>query len=144
MNDDNFGYFILTVLMSSVVVAFVASLFLKKGTTFWATKLMLIGSSALLLAGSFSTIWIIIENLGPSPILNSAWIQVSLGICYLLGMLLFSIGLFGFCARWGAAGRRRAELHEITAALSATQKTTPTFNSSQVSSSSSLTPPPNS
>ena len=84
---------------------------------------MLIGSG-LILGGSSLLFLIIITSeffytASFNGIGSGIFAAVSPLLFGLLGPLLFIIGFFGFCARWGATGKRQAELLEITAALTA-------------------------
>lgn len=119
MNEEHFGYFSFGVMILSVIAIFIGCLAIRKGTTFWVTKLMFIGS-LLLLSGTFLMLILIYGDLSNTFIIHDFFGFILTGL-FLLGLLLFFIGFFGFCARWGASGRRRAELLEITAALAAAQ-----------------------
>ena len=122
MDEQWFGYLLLTISVASVIILFVASLRMRIGKRFWATTLMVLGSS-MLLGGTLLAFLLFLLEQSSQQIQEPILISIIFACLFLIGPLLFFIGFFGLCARWGATGRRRTELREITAALSAAQAT---------------------
>ena len=123
MDEEFYWYLFYGALYLTSICLFIGSLRTLKGRTSWATTLMLIGSG-LILGGSSLLFLIMITSeffytASFNGIGSGIFAAVSSLLFGLLGPLLFIIGFFGFCARWGATGKRQAELLEITAALTA-------------------------
>jgi len=91
----------------------------KEGPPFFGPTLMTTGSFMLLLGMFFSLIMILSTRWGNYQ--GSPFVAFLMMILFFLGSFLFFIGFIAFCSRWGATGKRRAELIEITSALSAIQ-----------------------
>lgn len=121
MDEDIYGYIMLGVMVLSVVAIFIGCLAIRRGTTNWATKFMFIGSLLQLAGTLLMLLFIYAEATDAFTVNEFEFLGFSVAGLLLLGPILFFIGFFGFCARWGASGRRRAELREITSALAAAQ-----------------------
>ena len=112
----------ITVLYACVVLLFAGSLLAKKGTHFWATRTLSISAGFTFICSTLLVIYGLLIWLNDGldfPFFLILFIAYPL---VLIGLLIYAIGFLGFCLRWGATGRRRAELLEITTALTAAKE----------------------
>lgn len=121
MDDEWLGYLVPVAFLVSTALLFLGSLGASRGNSFWATRLMTAGSAMMMGGMALVVILFLAEEFTAFSVDGGISLVVIFGLLFLLGPLLFFIALFGFCARWGATGRRRAELREITTALRAAQ-----------------------
>lgn len=109
------------------IVMLVAAIVAHRGKSFWATWLMIIGSSGLILAIALmaGAMFFTFQNLsrsggsGSTASAMSSGIIFSIigGLCGFGGFLAYGVGLIGLCVRWGPTARRAATLEELTTSL---------------------------
>jgi len=115
---EEVAYLCLTTITLAAFLAIIASLKIQRITDAVPQRLMTCGSSLFFIGLLFIWLIILIEESGGHSNMDDVLGFILLGII-LLGPILFLIGFINFCALWGATGKRRAELIEITSALTA-------------------------
>ena len=118
--DENLTIILLFSLFSAtVVLLFVGSLRAAKGKIFWAVRFLKIGATLMLIGTIVAGVVLFwhVFSLGFYKV--GMLIGATFYLVMIAGGLSHLIGFLGFSIRWGATGKRRAELIEITAALSA-------------------------
>ena len=106
------------------LVCLFAAILAFRGRSYWATRLMLVGSSLqlvgglIMVAGMFFVYRSIGGPYGGGPTVSAiAWMVLS--VLGPAGTLVFLIGMIGLCMRFGAVERRAAELETLTQQLGA-------------------------
>lgn len=101
------------------VILFVGTVIALRGPSDWRTRTLATGSCCIFLAAILGAVaaFDLIARRYDTLVLLYFPLLILLG----LGILIFFIGAFPFCAKWGAQGGRIAELEELTNALLAAQ-----------------------
>lgn len=119
MDEDLWGILFLLIFFGCVSLLFFGAKSARKGKDFWAVRLVFSGSILMFVSAIVIGLFALASIFSSEYLGGPEVIAVIFYFVLLLGILLYLIGFIGFCARWGATGKRRAELLEITAALSA-------------------------
>ena len=119
MNEEvKTGLFLIASLVTTILLL-VGATKAGKGLSFWAIPLLIIGAFLIVCAIIVITLVVLSDMKSPDPGNSSFLIAIASYFILSLGVLLYAIAFLGFCARWGATGKRRSELLEVTAALTA-------------------------
>lgn len=102
------------------VILFAGAVIALRGRSDWRTRTLATGSCFLFLAAILGAVaaFALVARRYDTLVLLYLPLLILLG----LGILIFFMGAFPFCAKWGAQGGRIAELEELTNALLAAQR----------------------
>ena len=121
MDEKVWGFLAFGAFYACLVLLFVGARRAVKGNSFWATRALMTGGVLMFGGGTLVGLFVLLISFG-DPGIAALTLASLCNLLILVGALIFLIGFFGFCARWGATGRRRAELLEITTALAAAKE----------------------
>lgn len=104
---------------SAASLLFAGSVIAVRGRSDWRVRTLATGATFIFLAAILGAVAALAAWTESYDVILMMYIPILILIP--LGTLVFFIGAFPFCARWGAQGGRIAELEELTNALLAAQ-----------------------
>lgn len=117
MDDEAYFKFLLFLVVIGGGILLSAGIKANNGKPYWATKCLLFGGAGLFF---FFGVIFLVAIAEPRSSLEEGG-MILLGGLFLLTLLVFLVGAFSLCARFGATCRRATQLEEVASALAAAE-----------------------